>query len=116
MKIRKSKLLRWVIIFIVVLVVFIFCSRGMNSSIPNEEQEFIDTVLVQINFESTLAEIIELLGEPSRNLGLKVNWVVTINEKESRIGVYFSSKTGTATTVNFDGGVGRFYYRKDLEK
>lgn len=86
----------------------------MNGQIPTEEQEYIDTVLIQITSESTLEEVIEILGEPYKNIGLKVNWIVTINERKSRIGVYFSSETGKATTINLDGGVGKFYYRKDV--
>jgi hypothetical protein len=85
-----------------------------NDDIPAEEQLYIDTVLSQITSETTKEEAIELLGKPSRDLVLKVNWWVSIDGRNSRIGVYFSSATGKAEDVILDGGWGRFYYRKAL--
>lgn len=114
MKSRKSKLRKGIVICLVIVALFIFSSRGMKDKIPTEEQGYIDTVLVQITSESTKEEVFELLGKPSRNIGLKINWNVIINEKKSRIGVYFSPEEEKATKVVLDGGVGRFYYRKDL--
>ena len=87
---------------------------GMNDTIPTDEQGYIDTVLSQITTETTIEGAVDLLGTPDRNLGLKVNWLVTIAERNSRVGVYFSV-SGKANDIVLDGGPGRFYYRKSLE-
>ena len=87
---------------------------GMDSEVPAEEQKYIDEVLSKITKDSSKEDVIELLGTPSRDSGLKVNWWVTINGQESRVGVYFSL-SGNANRINLDGGPGRFYYRTDLD-
>lgn len=87
---------------------------GMDSEVPAEEQKYIDEVLSKITKDSSKDDVIELLGPPSRDSGSKVNWWITINGKESRVGVYFSL-SGNATRINLDGGPGRFYYRTDLD-
>lgn len=86
----------------------------MDDTVPPVEQEYIDSVLSLITKDSSKEDVINLLGKPDRDLGLKVNWWVTIGDKNSRIGVYFSSSSGKATRINLDGGPGRFYYSKEL--
>jgi hypothetical protein len=100
-----------------VFLVLIFANvviNGGSDEIPPEEQWYIDTVLSQITSETTKEEVIELLGKPSRDLALKLNWWVSIANRKSRVGVYFSSTTGKAQEIVLDGGGGRFYYRKTL--
>ncbi|MDR1193846.1 MAG: hypothetical protein LBK98_06765 [Peptococcaceae bacterium] len=85
-----------------------------NDDIPAEEQIYIDTVLARVTAETTKEEAIELLGKPSRDLVLKVNWWVVIANRNSRVGIYFSGTTGKAEEVVLDGGWGKFYYTKTL--
>ena len=87
----------------------------MNEEIPLEEKVYLDNVLSKITPDSSKTDVIKLLGYPSRDNELKVNWEVIINGNRNRIGMFFSSKTGKATRIDFDGGIGRFYYRKNLE-
>ena len=106
---------------ITTLLMLIACSSenvitsGMDDEIPAEEQEYIDSILSQITSETTKEEAISLLGEPDRDLELKVNWWVNIASRDSRVGIYFSASTNKATEIVLDGGVGRFYYREKLE-
>lgn len=119
LKIQKFGSIKWsTILFALVLmfIAFSLLSRGMSKKIPPAEQQYINKVLDKINAESSKENVIALLGDPDRDLGLKVNWWVTIDRNKDRIGVYFSSTTGKATRVNLDGGTGRFYYRKDLNR
>jgi len=88
---------------------------GMDDSVPEAEQEYIDKVLSKITKNSTKEEVIKLLGEPSRDLGWKLNWWVKINDKNSRVGVFFTSEGGAVEKVVLDGGMGRFYYCKELK-
>lgn len=86
---------------------------GMNDPVPDKEQEYIDNILSQITKDTTKNELIELLGEPSRDLGFKINWWIEIEEKKSRVGVFI--KNNQIKQVVLDGGPGRFYYSKDIE-
>jgi len=88
---------------------------GMNDKVPEAEQEYIDKVLSKITKNSTKEEVLKLLGEPSRDLGWKLNWWVKIDNKDSRVGVFFTSKDGAIEKVVLDGGMGRFYYCKELK-
>lgn len=112
---KGRRIIRCGIISIIFFIAFGFFSIGMNEEIPPSEKDYINTVLVKITADSNKEDVIRLLGEPDRDLGLKVNWWVNINGNNNRIGVYFSSTTGKATGINFDGGRGRFYYTKDLK-
>ncbi len=113
---KKLRIFKWITLLFFLFIIFSFFSRGMNKEIPLEEKAYIDNVLSKITVDSTKTDVISLLGEPSRDLGLKVNWWITINGNKNRIGVYFSGTDGKATRINFDGGVGRFYYCKDLDR
>jgi hypothetical protein len=97
-------------------IAFSLYSKGMDKEIPPAERQYINEVLNKITADSSKEDIITLLGDPTRDLGLKVNWMVTINGNEDRIVVYFSGTTGKATGISFDVGTGRFYYRKDLDR
>ena len=110
----KRKIIKWITIIIVFGVIISISIKGMNEEIPVEEQEYINEVLKQITTDSTKDDVIKLLGEPSRDLGLKVNWEVNINGNISRVGVYFDIKTEKVESIVLDGGKGRFYYREDL--
>jgi len=88
---------------------------GMDDNVPEAEQEYIDKILSKITKNSTKEEVITLLGEPSRDLGWKLNWWVKINDKNSRVGVFFTSEGGVLEKVVLDGGMGRFYYCKELK-
>lgn len=88
--------------------------NGFNPYIPPEERQYIDSVLSHVTAETTKAESIELLGTPSRDLLVRVNWWVSIAGRKSRIGISFSGDTGLAEEIVLDGGPGRFYYTKDL--
>lgn len=112
---KKLKIFKWIFFIGVLFIMFICFSQGMDKEMPPAETEYLKNVLSKITANSTKDDVINILGQPSRDLGLKVNWVVTIHGKKSRIGVYFSVTTGRATTINFDGGTGRFYFRKDLK-
>ncbi|MDP2652750.1 MAG: hypothetical protein Q8Q08_01840 [Candidatus Omnitrophota bacterium] len=88
-----------------------------RSQMSAEELAYCDNVLSKITAVSTEAEVIALLGTPSRDIkvpgaGSKKNWWVTLGGKQSRVGVYFSGE-GMATEVVLDGN-GRFYYRYKL--
>ncbi|GKX29218.1 hypothetical protein SH1V18_16980 [Vallitalea longa] len=111
-QIKNKKIYKWMIIGIIMLSVIVYSIRGMNSKIPLEEQSYIDTVLLQIDADTTRDDVMDILGKPSKSLGNKVDWNVIINGKRITISVYFSH--GNATRINFDGGVGRFYYDQDL--
>jgi len=87
----------------------------IDETIPAEEQHYIDTILSQITTESSKDEAIELLGKPDRDLIAKVNWWVSIDGRDSRVGIYFSPSTGKANEIVLDGGIGSFYFRKSLE-
>ncbi|WP_326513814.1 hypothetical protein [Clostridium intestinale] len=116
---KKVKSVKWfglVFIGFSIFMVFNFLYKGMDKEIPPKEQEYIYEVLDKINADSSKEDVIKLLGEPDRNLGLKVNWWVTVDGNKDRVGVYFSETTGKATAVNFDGGSGRFYYRKNFDR
>ena len=88
---------------------------GMNDKVPEAEQEYIDKVLSKITKTSTKEEVIKLLGEPSRDLGWKLNWWVKIDNKDSRVGVFFTSEGNAIEKIVLDGGIGRFYYCKELK-
>lgn len=79
------------------------------------EREFCLTVLSQITSSSTKSEVLQLLGSPSRDLGLKTNWWIRLGDRRDRIGVYFDTSKN-ATGVVLDGGPGRFYYTRDLDE
>lgn len=113
-KIHK-KVYKWIIITIILSAVVVYSVRGMNTEIPPEEQQFINTILLHVNEDSSKDEVMDILGEPSKSIGDKVDWNVMINGKRTTISVYFAHKTGYATRINFDGGVGRFYFNKDLK-
>ncbi|HYE80804.1 MAG TPA: hypothetical protein VEG39_01420 [Clostridia bacterium] len=111
---KRYKTTKWLIVIAALVIAFVFYSQGMSKEMPEAEKEYLDSVLSKITSESTRQDVIALLGEPDRDLGMKVNWMVLIDGNESRIGVYFDATTGKATRVNFDGGTGRFYYRREL--
>ncbi|MDF2545778.1 MAG: hypothetical protein K0R93_676 [Anaerosolibacter sp.] len=112
---KKFNIIKWIAGVGILAVMFIVFTQGMSEEMPAEEKVFLDEVLSQITQHSTRTDVTNILGEPSRDMGLKVNWIVTIEGNEDRIGVYFSPTTGKATRINFDGGPGRFYYRRDFE-
>ena len=111
-----SKVVITIIAVILVLVLIKIISSGMDKPMPEAENKYLNDVLSEINSNSSREEVIKLLGEPSRDMDLKVNWWVTLNGQKSRVGVYFSASDKKATEISFDGGMGRFYYRKDLRK
>lgn len=111
---KRNKLIKWLIIIVILSIAFVFYSQGMSNEMPEAEKAYLDNVLNKVTPESTKQDVIDLLGDPDRDLGFKVNWRVLINGNESRIGVYFDGTSGKATQMNFDGGTGRFYFRKDL--
>lgn len=113
---KKTGFLKWVLVLAFLFVIFSIFTYGMNKEIPLEEKVYLDNVLSKITADSTKTDVVSLLGNPSRDLELKVNWEVTINDNNNRIEVYFSGITGKATRIDFDGGIGRFYYRKDLKR
>jgi hypothetical protein len=78
--------------------------NGENDDIPAEEQNYIDTVLSQITSETTKEEAIGLFGKPSRDLVLKVNWWVSIDSRNSGVGIFFSETNGKAEEIVLDGG------------
>lgn len=112
---KKRNIRKWVVIIFVLVVMIFFSTRGMNEKVPVSEQAYIDTVLSQITTQSQMTDVVHLLGEPSKNMGLKTNWWVEIKGKQSRVTVYFSETTGCATEIILSGGPGRFYYRKAIE-
>lgn len=77
------------------------------------EREFCTNVLWQIRDDWSKDRVVHLLGTPSRDLGLKVNWWVTLDGKPIRVGVYFTL-SGLAEQVVLDGGPDRFYYRRPV--
>ncbi len=78
-----------------------------------EEQEYCLRVLWQIKPDWTKAQVTQLLGSPSRDMGLKTNWWVILGNKKDRVGVYFTT-SGLASEVVLDGGPGRFYYHRPV--
>lgn len=121
-KISKSRLTTAFIVFIALGFLVYFSTRGMFGS-PEEqlarmepaEREFCLTVLSQITASTTKDEVLQLLGNPSRDLGLKTNWWIRLGDRKDRIGVYFDTSKN-ATQVVLDGGPGRFYYSPNLSK
>ena len=104
------------IIYLLLILVMLGTGQGIvaDEVIPTAEQHYIDTVLSQITTRSTKADTIALLGKPHRDLVAKVNWWVTIDGRDSRVGIYFDPTTGMADEIVLDGGMDRFYYRQTL--
>ena len=103
-----------------VVALVAFSVRGMGGSpqeqlkkMTPEEREFCLQELWQITTNSTRSEVLQMLGSPSRDLGMKVNWWIKLGQNKSRVGVYFTT-AGRADQVVLDGGPGRFYYCRDV--
>ena len=79
------------------------------------ERDFCEQVLARILPTSSGKDVVEVLGEPDRDLMLKKNWWVKLDGKRDRVGVFFDM-AGLATDVVLDGGPGRFYYRRPVKE
>jgi hypothetical protein len=78
------------------------------------ERDFCEQVLARILPKSNGKHVVEVLGNPDRDLMLKKNWWVKLGGKRDRVGVFFDT-AGLATDVVLDGGPGRFYYRRPVK-
>lgn len=111
---KKKKIVKWVIAIVALISIVNISTKGMNDEIPVDEQEYIDDLLGRISVNSSKTDVIEILGNPTKDLGLKINWKIDINGEVTRVVVYFNVVTGNAKSIAFDGGPGRYYYGKDL--
>jgi hypothetical protein len=119
----REKLKTWLIVAGCLLCTGVLVAvsvRGMGGSteeqldkMTHEERQFCLQSLWQITTNSTRSDVIRMLGSPSRDLGLKVNWWVKLGQERSRVGVFFTA-AGYADEVVLDGGSGRFYYCRSV--
>ncbi len=107
------------IVFLLLLAVLLF-SRGMGGSADEQfmkmdpgESDYCRQILWQIKPGWSHSQVQQLLGAPTRDMGMKQNWWVTIGNRKDRVGVYFDG-SGGATDIVLDGGPGRFYYRRPV--
>ncbi len=122
MKRNLFRLLTIVALLIIVLTILDFINTAGDVNNPDAqlakmlpaEREFCQNILWQINSLSTERDVLALLGPPAKSLKLKKNWNVTLDGKTDRVGIYFDTN-GYATQVLLDGGMGRFYYRRDVK-
>lgn len=110
---RRFKL-KYLIPIILVIILVAYSNIGSNDEMSPEESQYRDELLKVITINSTKKELVNYLGEPVKDIGLKTTWSVCINEYKDRLTVYFSSD-GKANELILDGGSGRFYYRKKLK-
>jgi hypothetical protein len=119
---KLRKLLKIAACVLVCGAVVALSVRGMGGTAEEqlrkmtpEEREFCLHTLSQITSRSTRSDVIGLLGQPSRDLGLKVNWWVTLGQRRARVGVYFTP-AGVVDEVVLDGGPGRYYYSRKVTR
>ena len=102
------------LVFIVGTVVNVDDPEDQLAAMLPAERDFCEQVLARILPTSSGKDVVEVLGEPDRDLMVKKNWWVKLDGKRDRVGVFFDM-AGLATNVVLDGGPGRFYYRRPVK-